>query len=212
MKLRNKQTKPVVSQQDAGTFVCVATGASLSDWQVAMVKRAAHATVVAVNNAHELFKGHPSLYVYATDYPWIKDNARKVDDTAPFARLTICPVAAAEFGWTLIQCADVHAAAAGLCRIPHTINCGGSSGYAALHCAINAGAERVILLGYDYGGAGHYFGLHPPHLQQASDWRAMLRPFPKLAEDAAALGVEVVNCSPGSAITVFKSASLEDVL
>lgn len=209
---------PKTAAPEALTVACVATGASLSMDDVHRLREAG-VVRIAVNDAHQLFPfdiheaGLRTLY-YATDYLWIKEHNARVDaGAAGLGRATICPVASAEFGWDLVACLDTHTHGEGLAP-PESgaIICGGSSGYAAISCAVKMGATRILLLGYDYGGAAHFFGLHPPQLQSASDWRAMLRPFAKLAEDAAARGIEIINCTPASAITVFKTMALADVL
>jgi hypothetical protein len=92
---------------------------------------------------------------------------------------------------------------------------GKNSGFQALNLAVLAGANRIILIGFDGApnaqGKDHFHGGHPrptpaaayPHYRQAMS----------AAENALAeLGVEVVNCSPGSAIDSFTKANLEDVL
>ena len=55
----------------------------------------------------------------------------------------------------------------------------------------------------------HYFGKHPSPLKNSSpaDFVRMLRQFQRWRSDA-----EVINCSPGSALTCFKTASLAEVL
>jgi predicted peroxiredoxin len=36
--------------------------------------------------------------------------------------------------------------------------------------------------------------------------------FKPIADDARAMGVEIVNCTPGSALTCFPTASIEEAL
>lgn len=87
---------------------------------------------------------------------------------------------------------------------PGTIGGGGNSGFQALNLAIQFGARRILLLGYDMHG-GHWHGDHPAGMAQPKDdtmarWR---RAFQANAPLIAAMGVEVINCTPGSALTCF---------
>ena len=92
---------------------------------------------------------------------------------------------------------------------------GRNSGFQALNLAILAGAARVILLGFDgqpaKDGKAHWFGEHPrptPAAVYPLYCQAM-----SAAENAIlAAGVEVINCSQGSAINAFPKAALEDML
>lgn len=91
---------------------------------------------------------------------------------------------------------------------------GRNSGYGALHLAAHLGVARVLLLGFDCkrgeGGRKHWFGEHPNRSDQPHNiWIAC---FNQLAPILAARGIEVINCSPGSALTCFKREPLESVL
>jgi hypothetical protein len=103
--------------------------------------------------------------------------------------------------------------APGLSPIPGVVHQGGNSGYQAIGLAVQAGARRIALLGYDYHGP-HWHGAHPAGLTNPSDdlmarWVGRMVP---LADDCARVGVDVVNCTPASALRCFRTASLDDVL
>lgn len=103
----------------------------------------------------------------------------------------------------------------GLSRDPRALVTGRNSGFQALNLAILAGAKKVILLGFDgrpgADGKTHWFGEHPrptpvavyPYYRQAMS---------EAERGIAAAGVEVVNCSPGSAIDSFQKMPLEEAL
>lgn len=85
---------------------------------------------------------------------------------------------------------------------------GRNSGYQAVNIAVLAGAQRIILLGYDgrvIDGKTHCFpGGHPDKTHgglYAKEYRSMVEPLRKL-------GVEVLNCTPGSAIDAFPKVDL----
>jgi hypothetical protein len=93
---------------------------------------------------------------------------------------------------------------------PFAVRTGNNSGYQALHVAVHTGAKRVILCGFDMHG-GHWHGAHPLGLRNTAPdlypgWCAR---FDELAPTLEALGVDVVNCTPGSALRAFRFSSLD---
>lgn len=85
---------------------------------------------------------------------------------------------------------------------------GSNSGLQGMRVARDVfGATRILLLGFDMRGT-HYFGRHKPPLPNTSEGRfqAHIRQFQKWR------GPEVINCTPGSALTQFPTANLADVL
>lgn len=89
---------------------------------------------------------------------------------------------------------------------PRNVRTGGNSGYQALHVAIQAGAARVLLLGYDMHGS-HWFGMHQPPLRNTRPETMGMRA--KCFADLKGLA-EIVNCTPGSAITAFPIMTLDE--
>jgi hypothetical protein len=77
-----------------------------------------------------------------------------------------------------------------------------NSGVAGMEIAKQLGAKSIRLYGFDMHGS-HYFGPYTNGLRNTTEARrkVMLRQF----EDwrAANRSVEVINCTPGSAITCF---------
>ena len=97
---------------------------------------------------------------------------------------------------------------------PGCVRTGMNSGYVAIHFAAHLGATRILLLGYDMHadatGKHHWHAEHPDgsHPQY---WRAV-RHFETLVEPLQARGIEVLNCTPGSAVTAFPHVRLSAVL
>lgn len=94
------------------------------------------------------------------------------------------------------------------------VRTGGNSGYVAIQLAAQIQAKRIILLGYDMqpsaDGTHHW---HPPHVNNAHPNYARCLPrFATLVEPLAQAGIEVINCTPRTALTYFPHAQLKDVL
>ncbi len=89
-----------------------------------------------------------------------------------------------------------------------------NSGGAAINLAVHLGATRVILLGYDMkrGQKVHWFGNHPDPLRNHSPYTMFAAKFNTMVQPLKAAGIDVVNCSPDSALSAFRKARLEDVL
>lgn len=93
---------------------------------------------------------------------------------------------------------------------PANLRTGLNSGFQSLQLAVHAGAARVLLLGFDMRGK-HWFGDHPAHLQDSDPnvFARFIAEFEKVAPIYAELGVDVVNCTPGSALTCFRRSTVE---
>jgi hypothetical protein len=93
------------------------------------------------------------------------------------------------------------------------IHHGGNSGYQAINLAYLLGATRIILLGYDMSSAKgqHFFGSHPPSMANGN-YKDYIPRFDGLAKDLDREGVEVINCTPDSALTQFVKCDLEAII
>ena len=99
----------------------------------------------------------------------------------------------------------------GLNKKKNIINQGASGGYQAIGLAVQWGAKKIYLLGFDCKG-GHWHGDHPAPINARLPHKMWLENFAKLAPDLKAAGVEVINCSPDSALKVFPQKRLEEAL
>lgn len=86
------------------------------------------------------------------------------------------------------------------------LHAGGSSGYMAINLAYFLGARQICLLGFDMqysGGQSHWHGDHkktsnpPPNLLKK--W---IDKYVPLYEDLKAEGVDLVNCTRDTALTI----------
>jgi hypothetical protein len=100
---------------------------------------------------------------------------------------------------------------------PGVIGSGGNSGFQALNLAAQFGAARVLLIGFDMhsGNGVHWYGrnvgrdMRNPIDHNYLRWRAA---FNKQSRVLRAMGIEVVNASPDSALVCFERRGIEDVL
>lgn len=100
-----------------------------------------------------------------------------------------------------------------LSMTPGVLGHGGHSGFQAINLAVQFGGRRLLLIGFDFCG-DHWHPQHEPPLRNAAPrrlerWRERLD---EMAQAFAGLGVEMLNCSPGSALTAYRRASIEEAL
>jgi hypothetical protein len=110
-----------------------------------------------------------------------------------------------------------HTGVDGLELRPTGLRSGKHSGYAAINLAVHAGAARILLLGYNVGLAGgrqHFYGDHPRGLNQTTPalYAEFRRLLATLVAPLEAAGVEVLNCTPGTALECFPRAALWSAL
>ncbi|HEY8355163.1 MAG TPA: hypothetical protein VIK69_09140 [Methylophilaceae bacterium] len=81
-----------------------------------------------------------------------------------------------------------------------------NSGLLGVHVAVRFGARKVLLCGFDMGG-DHFFGRHPEPLKNTSPKR--FEDFKLQFSRFNPLGIEIVNCTPGSGLKCYRMSSLE---
>ncbi len=150
--------------------------------------------------------------LYASDGAWW--NAHK---GAPgFAGLKVSQDAAAAQNWGVkrVPMED----GAGLSLDPLRIYGGGNGGYQAVNLAVLLGARQILLLGYDLvtspTGRLHSYPNHAGDLANPDSdcflrWR---KSFETMVPDLERAAIDIVNCSPSSALDCFPKAQLEAVL
>jgi len=95
-----------------------------------------------------------------------------------------------------------------------------NSGAAAINLAAHFGVKRIILVGFDMSlDAADNRHWHKQYTNTANrkqprklPFERHLKGFPKIASDAKKLGIEIINASPKSAITVFEKKPIKDLL
>lgn len=101
----------------------------------------------------------------------------------------------------------------GFSRDPAVISTGGNSGYQAICVAAHAGCRRVLLCGMDmHGKHWHSEYRSPMKTHQPEDQAEWVRRFASLKEPLEKWGMEVINCTPNSALRVWPYMPLEEAL
>lgn len=189
------------------TCVIVGSGPSAADTPLS----AGPHRCIAINNSWRLAPWADVLY--ATDFVWWERNGGVPD----FAGLKISQdnrlADRPAWGVKLVTGRDD---ARILVTTPGEISHGGNSGFAALNLAVQFGASRIVLVGYDmrvdrglHWHGKHGDGLNNPSEETTRKWRRMID---GQAPILAALGVKVINASPVSALTAFPKMDLREAL
>lgn len=191
------------------TAVILASGPSLRDCRPIVCTRENGPRLIAVNSTIFLHNGCD--VAYAGDFLFWKKYHAEVVQTSPHAqRWTQDRTAAERFGLNWIKGVN----RPGLGR--EHIHTGGNSGYQAINLAYLFGARRILLLGFDMKlgpkGEKHWHPDHPAPLVQSQTFGEWIRKFDALAADCKTLGVEVINCTPGSALKCFPMSTIEKEL
>lgn len=190
------------------TAVCIGSGPSLTKEDVDACR--GRARVIVVNST---FRLAPWADVcYTNDDDWLELHLGELRDY--FEGQIWCghPTWRSPFVHPIPFTRD----APGIVTAPGHLAWGMNSGAAALNLAVQFGARRVVLLGYDQqwrGGVGHWHGPHPPRLQNRRPgfhrWAAW---FNRAALDLKVLGVDCVNASRETSLRCFRRASLQEAL
>lgn len=166
--------------------------------------------VVAIKKSFDLVPFADA--VYGCDFPWW----RSVQGLPNFTGLKLCYDArASAFGCRKV---DITLKQDGLLFGPTGhVGSGGNSGFQALNLALQFGASRVLLIGFDLHDRGgvHWYGrnnavgMSNPGESNFRRWRSA---FDGAAPVLAARGVEVVNASPASDLKAFPRRGVAETL
>ncbi len=93
---------------------------------------------------------------------------------------------------------------------------GSNGGWQSLNLAVLAGANPILLLGYDAragnDGRTHWSGGHQGSASGEAEWLAYRKSFSGGEASLKAAGVRVINCSPVTAIETFEKRPLMEAL
>jgi len=169
-------------------FAVLATGPSMSQAVADSVRD--RCRVVAVSDSYRLAPWADALA--STDGKWWKANLEALD-----------------FAGQKFTAAPSFIALEGVERL--TVDTGTNSGLLGLMVAIKLGATRVLLCGLDLHSPGnHFFGKHPAPLRSSEQRHLELHK--RQFRAYRPRGVEIINCTPGSALDVYPMGDLENEL
>lgn len=192
------------------TVVIVGSGPSLSLQQirtVAIARAEKHCRVIAVNDA--IYPCFWADWLHAGDLKWWRWHIHRINDFTGIRTTVSDDVPGPWVNGYLEYSGD-------LGFDPDSSKCksGGSSAYQAACIAVHTGAKRIILLGIDMkrgpDGQVHWFGEHPERttvnyaVAMAPKWDTLK---PTLEERS----IEVINCSPGTALETFPLGDIEKI-
>lgn len=168
-------------------FAILCTGPSMSQDVANSVR---NLSVVAVNGAYELAPWADALVANDTRWWFVNQEAKQF--------------AGRKFSANNVG--DVERVP----NIPGLIGSGVCSGVIALEVAKMMGAKQIVLLGADMRGT-HYFGDYPSTLSKTTEARRGQHAIQFKRWRNANPDLPVFNCTPGSALTCFPMARLEDL-
>lgn len=190
------------------TVVIVAGGPSLCLKQVrhiAIARAKETVRVIAINDA--VYPCWFADVLWACDPPWWKHHEGVPGFPGRRVSFDPCGVPGVDH--------LIGTGTEGFDPTPGSIRSGGNSGYQAIHLSIHLGVERIILVGYDMHASGgtHWFGEHPDPVRRIfRNMSQRIMRFNDLVAPINEHGIEIVNCSPGSALKAFPMGSLESEL
>lgn len=184
----------------------LASGKSMTPEVAETVRSAAAVRVIAINNTFRLAPWADLFF--AADAPWW---VRYYGELVGVPGLKVCAdPAGTKFDDVLqITAAGDEGFDPDTSKIRH----GGNGGYAAVHIAAHLGCARIMLCGFDMRG-GHWHEPHKYPLREHGEgiFASWIRRFQTLAPELSARGIEVLNCTPNSALRCFPMANLTDAL
>lgn len=200
---------------DGQDAVVVAGGPSLAGFDFS---RLAGRNVIAINRAHEFIPTAPVLWWTDARY-WRRARASILAHDARWKATGNLEYQLRELDPSVTQ--YLFTGAEGFDPDPDCLRHGWNGAYAATHLAAHLGPRRIILLGVDlrHGGSAKSRNFHsgypenyggaPPPDETLERWEAA---FSTLAPILAAMGIEVINGSPTSALTIWPRCPIEDAL
>jgi len=111
----------------------------------------------------------------------------------------------------------------GISLNPGYVSWNRNSGSAAISVAVQAGAKRIILLGFDMKTDSNHQHWHDMYggglidnqkiiTKTTATFSRHLSGFSSIAQDARRMGVQIINASPDSAITQFPKVHVKELM
>lgn len=165
------------------------------------------AVTIAVNTAGELMPD--AAVLFWRDARWFADNRELVAGWKGLA-VTTAPRAP----WPNIRAVALERRPGFPPAGATTVRWGPSSGHVACALAVAMRATKIVLLGFDCRAVGPRTHWHDRYRETRAEamYRRFVDGWRGWAADARALGAEIVNATPGSAIDDFPIVPLDQVL
>lgn len=212
------------------TVVCIASGPSVTPEQLEIVRAARERDEIRVAVVNDMYLVAPwADLLYFADAKWWQWHSQGLPKAWPWVKFTAEQVAKAYasfagqkatiFG-TGMATSDpkvfmLHNHGSDkLSEKRNGLHTGSNSGYQVLNLVTLAGAKRIPLVGYDMrftNGKSHSHNGHP-HKMPENSYRDFAKTFATMVPQLQKWGVEVLNCTPGSAIQCFPRADLASLL
>lgn len=190
-----------------GTVVILGGGPSLTRGDVDYVRDKCDA-VIAINNTYTLAPWATALY--GADGKWWRWHKGVPSFTG--LKYSLSP-SARQFTKLGVQVLR-NAGRSGLELEPNGLKHGYNGAYMSINLAVHFGAKRIILLGVDMQtgpkGEEHWHKDHPN--RSRSPYKLFIKSFQHIVNPLTDLGVEVINCSPRSALECFPKMALTEAL
>jgi hypothetical protein len=168
---------------------------------------------MAINSSHLKAPWAPVLFF--TDSGWYERHREVVRDW-PGIVVSVSRTAKRELPDTVKRVEGIHSPDGFPPVGTPAIRQGRSSGHTGVSLAAALGANRIVLLGYDMRAVDGRTHHHDDYVHNGNDAEVYAREFvPMFAGwNAAALksGIEIVNATPGSALTEFPFVTLDEIL
>lgn len=190
---------------DNSTAFLIGGGPSVNDMNLALIH---DKHVIGVNDAFKL--GDWVDFVWFGDQRWYEWNKAHINRYPGI--VTGCPHTSKRMSRVLQVNRNE---GSGISTNPTYVMWNKSSGACAINFAYLLGARRIILIGYDMKtreGKHNWHSNHKHVPRQDIYERRFLLPFTRIAQDAERLGLEIINATPDSALTVFPYQSLEQIV
>lgn len=188
--------------------ILIATGPSLTEDVVKTIEKYKDNFVIIGCNDSYRIVDFLDIH-YACDRRWWQHHGDAFRQKYPeLESYTQCKESAEKYNLIPVE----GTSARGLSIDPERIHWGANSGYQILNLALLFGCSKFILVGYNmtvWNNKRHFFGDHPQPINSTSPYTLFVSNYRGIQKE---LHPYIVNCTPHSALSMFKFNNLEDEL
>lgn len=202
-----------IKQKLQGTDVFIIGGGnSLKDFDFARLK---NKNVIAINSAYKFID---DAILFWTDGSWVAANDLTLQNHSSKYRMMAITNADIAIKKNLTGTANsIYLKRSGdFGYDPNPDNVmGNNSGTMAINFAINMGAKRIILLGFDLkqiNRKSHFHNDYDSIVMESVYDNLFIPSFKKLFEESKMVNTKIINCSPDSALNCFEFGDIDEFL